>query len=156
MHSSKKLKLLGFLRCNTINWEDLSDMPEENKTFIYNRVFADWEMNVLRAGFNPTMDDKLLIYMEGDTLYAHRFSTGHCLFTIDIRSDNNHVVTANCDLTQSIWCDTVEGYTDLITDYLNYWLRENIPENMDAFAVQAAWPHPSWVNPTPRKGLDTK
>ena len=88
---------------NTIRTARCSDwktepMPEQHETFLLTRSFNDEEMAVLRRGNIPqAMEDKWFWYMEDKTLWAHRSWTGYCIYRIDFKKDNNHVVTVNRD-----------------------------------------------------------
>ncbi len=76
-------------------------MPERCETFVLNRSFSDAEMDALRRGHIPqAMEDKWFWYMEGTTLWAHRSWTGFCIYRIDFREDNEHLVTVNRDPAQ--------------------------------------------------------
>ena len=110
-------------------------MPEQHETFVLKRAFSREEMDVLRCGSVPqAMEDKWFWYMEGSTLWAHRSWTGYCIYQIDFKEDDNHIVTVNRDPEQ-YKCTSVEE--DIITlnkllnwwaetpyDYYNQWLSE--------------------------------
>ena len=65
------------------------------------RSFSDEEMTALRRGNIPqSMEDKWFWYMEGSTLWVHRSWTGYCIFRIDFKDDDRHVVTVNRDPEQ--------------------------------------------------------
>ncbi len=75
---------------------NIKEMPALNETFILNRQFTPQQMEVLRRGHIPQeMEDKWFWYMEGDTLFAHRSWTGICIYRVDFKPDNNHIVTVN-------------------------------------------------------------
>lgn len=110
-------------------------MPEKHKTFILNRSFSEKEMNVLKCGNIPqAMEDKWFWYMEDSTLYAHRSWTGYCIYQIDFKEDNKHVVTVNRDPEQ-YKCTSVredrkslnkllDWWTETPYDHYNEWLSE--------------------------------
>lgn len=110
-------------------------MPEMYETFVLNRSFSDEEMDVLRLGSVPkAMEDKWFWYMEGSTLYAHRSWTGNCIYQIEFKEDDNHVVTVNRDPEQ-YKCTSIEKdienlnelldwWTETPYDYYNQWLSE--------------------------------
>lgn len=76
-------------------------MPERHETFTLDRSFSDEEMAALRRGDIPqSMEDKWFWYMEGSTLWVHRSWTGYCIFRIDFKDDDRHVVTVNRDPEQ--------------------------------------------------------
>ena len=84
-------------------------MPRRHETFILNRTFSDKEMEALRCGNVPqAMEDKWFWYMEGATLWAHRSWSGDCIYRIDFKTDNKHVVTVNRDPDQYN-CTSVEA-----------------------------------------------
>ena len=84
------------------DWQT-EDMPEQHDTFVLQRQFTEHQMAALRRGNIPQeMEDKWFWYMEGDTLFAHRSWTGFCIFRIDFKKDNNHVVVVNRNPEQSI------------------------------------------------------
>jgi len=114
-----------------------TDMPEENACFIYERHFNDREMAALRRGNIPKeMEDKWFWYMEGDTLYAHRSWTGFCIFIVNFRENDEHLVTVNRDPEQynfsSIEAEAkrVSGllcwWTQGTYDYYSQWLSETM------------------------------
>ena len=110
-------------------------MPERHETFVLDRSFSDREMDLLRRGNIPqAMEDKWFWYMEGSTLWAHRSWTGHCIYRIDFKEDNHHVVTVNRDPEQ-YKCTRIEEdieslnklldwWTEPPYDYYNEWLSE--------------------------------
>ena len=110
-------------------------MPEQCETFILNRAFNDKEMVALRWGNIPQeMEDKWFFYMEESTLWAHRSWTGFCIYRIDFKEDNNHIVTVNRNPEQYGCTDIKEDiealnklldyWTETPYDYYNEWLSE--------------------------------
>ncbi len=98
-------------------------MPEQRETFALNRSFSDEEMNALRRGNIPQgMEDKWFWYMEGSTLWAHRSWTGHCVYQIDFKEDNNHVVTVNRDPEQYA-CASVDEDVASLNKLLDWWTK---------------------------------
>lgn len=94
-------------------------------------------MEALRKGNIPQgMEDKWFWYMEGNTLFAHRSWTGHCIFVIDFKEDNDHHVTVNRDPEQYGSTDVSEDRESLNKlldwwsqpqyDYDNEWLSETM------------------------------
>ena len=111
------------------------DMPELNDHFILRRHFSEEQMEVLRRGNIPQeMEDKWFWYMEGNTLYAHRSWTGFCVYIIEFKPDDSHMVTVNRDSEQYTNTDTAEDariLNNLLSwwaapsyDYYNEWLAE--------------------------------
>ena len=111
------------------------DMPEQNDHFILKRHFSEDQMEALRRGNIPQeMEDKWFWYMEGNTLYAHRSWTGFCLFIIEFKPDDSHLVTVNRDSEQYTNTDIahdVKTLNNLLNwwtassyDYYNEWLAE--------------------------------
>ena len=99
-------------------------MPEKHTSFILRRAFSAQQTEALRRGNIPQeMEDKWFWYMEGDTLYAHRSWTGICIYRIDFKPDNNHVVTVNQDPEQFTCTDKAE-IAKLLNDLLNWWTQE--------------------------------
>ena len=81
--------------CGFAEWKT-KEMPEQRDPFILHREFTEQQMEALRKGNIPQgMEDKWFWYMEGNTLFAHRSWTGHCIFVIDFKEDNDHHVTVN-------------------------------------------------------------
>lgn len=77
------------------DWKTL-DLPNEVEQFIYERNFSEEELKLLSYGFIPEeMEDKWFIYMENNTLYFHRSWTGICIFKIEFKPNNKHIVIAN-------------------------------------------------------------
>ena len=96
-------------------------MPKQNVTFVLKRSFSDEEMDVLRRGNVPqAMEDKWFWYMEGSTLWAHRSWTGYCIYRIDFKEDNEHVVTVNRDPEQ-YGCSSIEEDTEILNRLLDWW-----------------------------------
>jgi hypothetical protein len=60
--------------------------------------------------------------MEGSTLWAHRSWTGHCIFRVDFKEDNNHVVTVNRDPEQYRSFGIEEDRKSL-NNLLNWWTQ---------------------------------
>ncbi len=118
------------------DWKRL-DMPEQHDTFTLRRQFTDQQMAALRRGHIPReMEDKWFWFMEGDTLFAHRSWTGFCIFRIDFKPDNDHVVTVNRDPEQYSCTsaaedarklhDLLDWWTQDSYDYYNEWLAETV------------------------------
>ncbi len=114
-----------------------TEMPEEHERFILHRHFNDLQMEALRRGHIPEeMEDKWFWYMEGDTLYAHRSWTGFCIYRIDFKPDDNHIVTVSRDEEQHSWTSIEEDarklnnllnwWTQSTYDYYNEWLAETV------------------------------
>ena len=110
-------------------------MPEMHETFILERSFTDKQMDALSYGNVPqAMEDKWFWYMEGSTLYAHRSWTGYCIYMIEFREDDHHVVTVNRDPQQykssGIEEDMetlnrlLDWWTEVPYDHYNEWLSE--------------------------------
>ena len=98
-------------------------MPEQHETFILKRAFSDQEMFALRCGNVPqAMEDKWFWFMEGSTLWAHRSWTGHCIFRVDFKENNNHVVTVNRDPKQYRSFGIEEDRKSL-NNLLNWWTQ---------------------------------
>ena len=102
------------------DWTAL-DMPDERDHFILKRHFTDEQMQALRRGNVPQeMEDKWFWYMDGETLYAHRSWTGICLYIIEFKSDDNHLVTVNRNQEQ--YKNTDIGYdVKTLNNLLNWW-----------------------------------
>ena len=99
-------------------------MPEQHETFLLTRSFNDEEMAVLRRGNIPqAMEDKWFWYMEDKTLWAHRSWTGYCIYQIDFKKDNNHVVTVNRDPEQ-YRCTSIESDIESLNNLLDWWTRD--------------------------------
>ena len=110
-------------------------MPEQHETFVLARSFSDEEMNALRCGHIPeAMEDKWFWYMEGPTLWAHRSWTGYCIYRIDFKEDNAHVVTVNRDPEQygsagieedgRSLNELLDRWTEVPYDHYDAWLTE--------------------------------
>ena len=98
-------------------------MPEQHETFVLSRSFSDEEMTALRHGNIPqAMEDKWFWYMEGSTLWAHRSWTGHCIYRIDFKEDNNHIVTVNRDPEQ-YKCTSIDEDIESLNKLLDWWTR---------------------------------
>ena len=98
-------------------------MPAEHEIFVLNRSFSAEEMAALRRGNVPqAMEDKWFWYMEGSTLWAHRSWTGHCIYRIDFKEDNYHIVTVNRDPEQYKYASIAEDIESL-NKLLNWWVQ---------------------------------
>ena len=98
-------------------------MPEQHKTFVLNRKFSAEQMDALRCGNIPQdMDDRWFWYMEESTLWAHRSWTGNCIYRIDFKEDNNHIITVNCDPEQYT-CSNTDKEIEVLNKLLDYWAR---------------------------------
>ena len=98
-------------------------MPDQQETFVLNRSFSDKEMAVLRRGNIPEdMDDRWFWYMEGSTLWAHRSWTGFCVYQIDFKEDDNHVVIVNRDPEQ-YKCTGIDEDIKRLNELLNWWCQ---------------------------------
>ena len=106
------------------DWTRL-DMPEQHDIFIFQRPFTAQQMAALRRGNIPQeMEDKWFWFMEGDTLFAHRSWTGVCIYQIDFKPDNKHVVTVNRDPEQYKCTSTTEDAQQL-NNLLNWWTQDS-------------------------------
>ncbi len=114
-------------------------MPQQHETFVLNRAFSAEEMDALRRGNIPReMEDKWFWYMEDSVLWAHRSWTGHCIYRIDFKEDNNHIVTVNRDPEQ-YRCTDLNKDLEALNKLLDWWTRtpydyynEWLSETMDA------------------------
>ena len=98
-----------------------TEMPKEQERFILPRHFNDLQMEALRRGHIPEeMEDKWFWYMEGDTLFAHRSWTGFCIYRIDFKPDDRHLVTVSRDEEQYS-CTSIEEDARKINNLLNWW-----------------------------------
>ena len=98
-------------------------MPEQRETFTLCRSFSDAEMAALRRGNVPqAMEDKWFWYMEGSTLWAHRSWTGYCIYRIEFREDNKHLVTVNRDPEQYS-CTSVKEDRKTLNKLLDWWTQ---------------------------------
>ena len=80
------------------------------------------------------MEDKWFWYMEESTLWAHRSWTGYCIYRIDFKEDNAHLVTINRDPEQygsaGIEEDSrslnelLDRWTEAPYDHYDAWLSE--------------------------------
>ena len=96
-------------------------MPVQHDTFVLKRVFSEKEMEALRCGNVPqAMEDKWFWFMEGSTLWAHRSWTGYCIYRIDFKEDNNHLVTVNRDPEQYT-CTSIKDDVESLNKLLNWW-----------------------------------
>ena len=99
-------------------------MPKKRDTFVLNRAFSDKEMGVLRLGNIPQgMEDKWFWYMNGSTLWAYRSWTGYCIYRIDFKENNDHVVTVNRDPNQ-YGCTSIKEDVENLNKLLNWWTED--------------------------------
>ena len=98
-------------------------MPRRHATFVLHRSFSDEEMKALRMGNIPQeMEDKWFWYMEGSTLWAHRSWTGFCVYRIDFKENDNHVVTVNRNPKQ-YGCTCIDEDMETLNQLLDWWTR---------------------------------
>ena len=98
-------------------------MPELHENFVLTRAISDAEMEALRCGNIPqAMEDKWFWYMEGSTLWAHRSWTGYCIYQIDFKENNDHIVTVNRDPEQYRFTSTDEDI-DSLNKLLDWWTK---------------------------------
>ena len=112
-------------RKNIAHREDWKNepMPDRHETFVLKRSFSDEEMKALRYGNIPeAMEDKWFWYMEGSTLFAHRSWTGYCIYQIDFKEDDNHLVTVNRDPEQ-YKCTSIEEDIETLNKLLDWWSK---------------------------------
>ena len=106
------------------DWKRL-DMPPQHGTFLFRRPFTAQQMAALRRGHVPRgMEDKWFWFMEGDTLFAHRSWTGACIFRVDFKPDDAHVVTVNRDPEQYT-CTGIAEDAQKLNDLLNQWTEDS-------------------------------
>ena len=64
-------------------------MPGETSVLDYREEFSSEEFETISRGLIPQdMDDKWLIYLEGNTLYLHRSWTGICIYQLVFVADS--------------------------------------------------------------------
>jgi hypothetical protein len=76
--------------------------------------------------------------MEGDTLFAHRSWTGFCIYRIDFKADNNHLVIVNRDPNQYS-CTSLDEDCKQLNDLLNWWTE-------DTYDFYNEWLSETYVN----------
>jgi hypoxanthine phosphoribosyltransferase len=104
------------------NWRTL-EMPEQRDAFILRRTFTPEQMSTLRRGHVPwQMEDKWFWYMEGSTLWTHRSWTGYCIYQIDFKDDDHHIVTVNRDPEQ-YECISIEEDIMSLNKLLDWWTK---------------------------------
>lgn len=98
-------------------------MPERHESFVLHRSFSEKEMEALCHGNIPqAMEDKWFWYMEGPTLFAHRSWTGYCIYRIDFKEDDDHLVTVNRDPEQ-YRCTDVKEDLESLNKLLDWWTQ---------------------------------
>ena len=101
------------------------DVPEQHETFLFKRPITAQQMAALRRGNIPQgMEDKWFWYMEDDTLFAHRSWSGFCIFRIDFKPDDRHVVTVNRDPEQYAGTSIAED-AQTLNKLLNWWTQDS-------------------------------
>ncbi|MBR3364985.1 MAG: macro domain-containing protein [Solobacterium sp.] len=82
-------------KVSSTDW-DLARMPRQYETFTLERAFSRQQMEKLYLGYLPgTPEDRWVSYMEGNALFIHRSRTGHCIYIIQFRTNNEHIVNVN-------------------------------------------------------------
>ena len=105
------------------DWET-KEMPKRHAEFTMERKFTPEEVESLRFGNVPqAMEDKWFVYMEGDTLFAHRSWTGYCIYIVEFDFEKGvHKVTANRNAGQYSCTDTEEDKAEL-NALLDWWVQ---------------------------------
>ena len=102
------------------DWETC-EMPEQHDTFVLERHFTEQQMSYLRRGSIPQeMEDKWFRDMEGDTLYIHRSWTGFCIYIVEFRPNDRHLVTVNRNPEQ-YKCTRIDEDRASLNKMLNWW-----------------------------------
>jgi len=100
---------------------DVEDMPDNRRSFTFEHEFTKTQMDTLSRGIIPReMEDRWFVYMEDGILYAHRSWNGCCVFMVEFKKDNHHIVTVNCDVEQLRTAGT-EELISLIDRMLCHW-----------------------------------
>ena len=74
---------------NRESWHKLGSLPEARKELHLRREFTAEEYDCLARGFIPQdMDDKWFIFLETNHLYFHRSWTGHLIYQVRLRKEN--------------------------------------------------------------------
>ncbi len=60
--------------------------------------------------------------MERSTLWAHRSWTGYCIYQIEFKDDNNHVVIVNRNPDQYT-CTSIEEDIENLNKLLSWWTK---------------------------------
>ena len=106
------------------DWKS-TEMPSKHDTFVLHRPLNPQQMKALRRGNIPKqMEDKWFWFMEGDTLFAHRSWTGHCIYRIDFGPDGNHKVTVNRDPEQYT-CVSIDEDAEKLNKLLDWWTQDS-------------------------------
>jgi hypothetical protein len=72
-------------------------MPEPYEGFPLCREYSEYESYLISKGFIPhDMDDKWLIYRQGDHLYFHRSWTGYCIYEVTLSHRENRFYLSYC------------------------------------------------------------
>ena len=101
------------------------EMPDQHDSFILERSFSESQMKALRHGNIPQeMEDKWFWYMGGDTLYAHRSWTGHCIYIVEFKPDGRHLVTVNRNPEQ-YKCTSIDEDIVSLNKLLNWWTQSS-------------------------------
>ena len=103
------------------DWET-KEMPKRHAEFTMERKFTPEEVENLRFGNVPqAMEDKWFVYMEGDTLFAHRSWTGYCIYRVKFDfGSGRHRVTVNRDPAQYTCTDESVDW-ELLNGLLDSW-----------------------------------
>ena len=106
------------------DWKSI-EMPSKHDTFVLHRPLNPQQMKALRRGNIPKqMEDKWFWFMEGDTLFAHRSWTGHCIYRIDFGPDGNHKVTVIRDAEQYT-CVSIDEDAEKLNKLLDWWTQDS-------------------------------
>lgn len=105
------------------DWQT-SPLPAKTDHFSMTAALTPRQMQILRHGHIPEgMEDKWFRFMEGDTLYAHRSWTGHCIYELTFLPDSQIAVTVNRDPEQYTETSS-QADADSLVRLLEQWAKE--------------------------------
>ena len=98
-------------------------MPDQHEVFILKREFSSVQMAILKRGHIPQeMEDKWFWFVENNKMRLCRSWTGFCIYEIEFRPDNCHIVTVNRNPEQ-YKCTSVEEDIQSLNKLLNWMIH---------------------------------
>ena len=93
------------MRATREHWKELVPLPAARKSLAVQRTFSPRELETLRDGFIPRdMDDRWLMFMEGDWLYIHRSWSGIGIY--QVRFSGNAIAEAWVNRDPTLYAET--------------------------------------------------
>lgn len=104
-----------------LSMRDLHPLPPKRSPLSLQREFSEQEFERISYGLIPqAMEDKWLIFLEGETLYLHRSWTGNCIYQLTLKRDGEKykVVDAFVNRVPNQYSETNDSYDERLLMFL--------------------------------------